>query len=323
MAPVPIPDPIAMIRDYYADLAKARDAGPQTPVGVIRGSSIGSQPRKQLLLRADGNYPPEVKTDRSMRTFEVGDQRHDSLRVALVAKMKKLGVLGKSRIPTSKDQEEEWEIDLGVRCSKTGENWRVVGHPDGVMESIMWKGQRYDRVLLEIKTTSAMGWKDIQAGIVDQAYLDQAQLYMGAADLRHALFVYEKKDTQHLDGVLIDFDRARYDYLLRLAQYVVQQVEAGVDPLHVEPCHGESFGWESTRKKVDNRYVTFDALGWKCSYCDFAKYCFPTHVRMVMGGKPLCVPFEQVPADAVVVAHGVEVTPRSTWKLCIEGEEES
>lgn len=318
------PDPLRAIKDHYAAKNAERKASP-TPWGVIRGSSIGDQPRKQILARSNGEYPPEDKTDRAFRTFEVGDQRHDALRFALVAGIKKaFAGYDTTRIPVTREQEEEWEIDLGVPCSTMpGKNWRVVGHPDGVMPAIVWKGILYERVLLEIKTTSSFGWKDIQAGLVDAKYVDQAQLYMFAADLKFVLFLYERKDTQHLDGVVMPADPARQTFLLEQAAYCARQIERGVQPLAIPLCEGESYGWESAKAKVGTRFVTYQALGWKCSYCDFAQHCYPNHVRIMIGGKPKCVPLDQTPSDAVVVAHGTGVTPREGWKMVGAEDDES
>lgn len=294
----PPPNPLEAIRAGYSARARARESS--VKMGVVRVSGCGHQPRRTAFDYYPKVFPGETLTDRSMRYFEVGDQRHDALRVAMVE-----GGL-KGMIPTTKDAEQECQIPI------PGTSWMIRGHPDGVVDSMTYNGVTYNRVLLEIKTAGAAAWNRILNSEGDEKYLAQAMLYCKILKLDWVCFIYERKDTQDVHMFFLPYDAALADRVLEYTKEAIDAVEAGFSPLDMKECGGQGYGWQT--RKVTGVGQTL-ALGWRCSYCAFAKYCFPTHVRIVSSGKPVCIDVSAVPGDAYVVAMGVEVIPRGTWKM--------
>lgn len=295
-APTRTPTPLEAIRAGYLARAQAR-VGKDTKRGVIRISGCGHQPRRQAFTYFPDAYPGEVLTDRSMRYFEVGDQRHDGLRQAMIEG----GIIGD--VPVVKSAEREVEIPI------PGTTWILRGHPDGVVDTMVYNGTRYDDVLLEIKTAGSAGWRRVLDGEVDEKYLAQAMLYCKARRLKWVCFIYERKDTQDLHMFFVPYDEDLANKVLEDLKTTIDAIEAGFDPMTLPECSGTDYGW------VMRKQPKVLALGWRCSYCSFAVHCFPTHVRHVVSGKPICVDVSSVPPDAYVVSHGVDVVPRASWKM--------
>lgn len=183
-------DLIDLLDRGYAQLDEPRETRPK----VIRASSLGDQPRK-LVLAALAPDRKERPTGRALRTFEVGKQRHDALRAALVQ-----GLGGNAeRIPVRADDEEELVEDMHTP------GWRIVGHPDGVITDAVTVGGNLVRTpaLLEIKTVNALGWTRAKNGEVDPKYLVQSGWYARAVRALSRVFLFEKKDTQHVHATLL------------------------------------------------------------------------------------------------------------------------
>lgn len=269
---------------------------------VIRASSLGDQPRK-LVLSALFDDAREKPTGRALRTFEVGKQRHDALRAALASQLGE-----KDRVPVRQADEEELEEPMRTP------GWRVVGHPDGVLATpVVVNGDAVAApALLEIKTINAFGWTRVLSGEIDPKYLVQSGWYARAARTKARIFLFEKKDTQHLHAAALPAREPLLDQALEWAEEAAFAAEARPELddfiAKSEPCSGPDYGWQTSRTGPPK-------LGWRCSYCPFASTCFPTMVRTVVSGKPVCVDEKNAPADAYVVGMGGKVVPRGSWRL--------
>lgn len=298
-------NPVDALEAVYEKDGLAERNGKRVKRGVVRASSVGHQPRR-LMFDYFPEYATEAIKGRGCRTFEVGDQRHDSLR----AKLLRAEVPG--RIPVAKAMEEEWEMPI------PGTTWILRGHPDGVLYAIQVKGIEIPKALLEIKTTGSFGWRDVMQGVIDAKYLLTSYAHCEALGLPWIYFLYERKDTQHLCEVLVPHDPRALEYALSRVAEAVLAIEAGLKPLDMRACEGEDYGWVS--RKVA-KMGTVLALGWRCSYCPFMAECFPTYVRWLSGGKPIVTEPQSVPPEAVVVDMGIEVIPEPSWKLSGDAEE--
>jgi len=290
-------------RVYKEERAKAL---PPVNSKTFRISSIGWQPRKLMMAKAQEGYEAKAIEGRGVRTFEVGKQRHDALRKALV-----LGGFS-GDIPMTEAGEKEIRLPLGG-------GWEIVGHPDGILNEIEVKGTKYEMVLLEIKTVGAAGWRSVKANEIDEGYIAQASMYCHILNLKWIYFLFEKKDSQHLAEVIVPMSEQAVNQSLHDIGFTIGSIEAGKTPMQVEACSGPDYGYQMrTRKRGEMPRLS---LGWRCSYCQYVQHCFPTHVRMLEGGKQVCVEELAVPDDAVVISHGVDVIPRGGWKM-LDGAEE-
>jgi hypothetical protein len=298
-------NPLEALEAQYEKDGQEERASRGAKRGVVRASSAGHHPRRLMFDYFPDVCPPESIKGRGCRTFEVGDQRHDSLR----QKLARAGLKG--RIPLTKDDEEQWELPI------PGTSWVLRGHPDGVLEDVHVQGVRLSGLtLLEVKTTGSFGWREVTAGIIDGKYLAQSAVNCEALGCRQTYFLYERKDTQHLAEVVIPHDPATFEVVMMKLREAVLAIEAGLSPLDMPACHGPDYGWTQPKRGPMK-------LGWRCSYCPFVGACFPEHVRWMDGAKPVCTREEAVPDGAVVVAMGNDVLPRETWKIASSDEESS
>lgn len=300
-------NPVEALERQYERDGQVERGSKRAERGVIRASSLGSAARRLMFNYFPDDFPEEAIQGRGCRVFEVGDQRHDSLR----QKLSRAGLKG--RIPATKAEEQVWEVPI------EGTDWVLRGHPDGILTEVHVKGITYGAMLLEIKTTGSFGWRDVIAGVIDPKHLAQAAANCAALGLENTYFLYERKDTQHLCEVIVPFDPAVLDRALVQVRQAILAIEAGMTPLDVPACEGEYYGWQMRRGTKASG--PFQALGWRCSYCPYVGHCFPSHVQWLSGGKPVCTAEETVPHEAVVVSMGKEVIPRADWKLSL-GEEE-
>jgi len=301
-------NPIKAIDKMYVQTG-LNEPGRKPVPNVLRMSSIGYQPRRTVLHRRTEEFPPREADGRGFRTFEVGHQRHDALRTKLVA----AGIRGS--VPVTKEMEFELVIPL------PGTDWIIRGHPDGVMDEIEVKGVAYRNVLLEIKTAGAAGWRNIVAGMVEDGYLDQAMIYADALKAEWIYFLFERKDTQALCELVVPFDKGRAEAAKQRALAAIQYLAKGTPALEVPACEGDDYGYKM--RGGGRGKTSLLSLGWKCSYCQFVQHCFPTHVRMLVSGKQVCVEELAVPDDAVVIGMGVDVIPRGSWKVLKEENEDA
>ncbi len=291
----------------YQQANEERPFRPKT----ISASSLGKQARRlalELSKGMEGCPPGEVLSARTLRTFEVGKDRHDRIRQMLAQAFPETA----ATIPTKQEGEVRYSEPLGF------EDWIVAGHPDAVLNiDAMQVGDQQvaGPVLIEIKTINAFGWRDCLAGVVDFNYLCQAGWYAKMVGARSRVFVFEKKDTQHLHAIPMPATEPRLNEALAHARRAAQVVGSDLKTIldRTAPCSGDDYGWTTPKRGPVK-------LGWRCSYCPFVAVCFPTHVRMVESGKPVCVDQSIVPADAYVVAWGSEVIPRGSWKLAEQEE---
>jgi hypothetical protein len=120
----------------------------------------------------------------------------------------------------------------------------------------------------DCKTASEFGFKRVKQTNDPESYKYQAHCYMMSDlglkhDVKKFIFVYMRKTTGHLYDFTIDFDQA-----------VVKEIDdkftlANGPNIPDRPYEPEE---ETYYKKPTGRWV----LPWQCSYCGFAKHCWPT-----------------------------------------------
>lgn len=294
--------PVDAILAIYSKKGAERKPGLER--GRFRASSVGYQPRRLAWPYFEGHaIDAEAPSARSMMTFEEGDMVHDNLRRRLV----EAGVKG--RIPVTKEAEEEWEKP--IPCSA----WSIRGHPDGVLFDVTHEGAPIGDCLLEIKTVNNFGWDKAVAGEIGDDYMDQATVNMWGLGLKHTYFLLQKKDTQHLADFVIGFDQARLDAIFGRLMATEEHLARCKTPLEVPACSGPEFGFQPKKLGRGKYDPVIEALAWRCSYCPYTKHCFPDAAAFVVGGKPVWARKHHIPADACVVAMGVNVIPEPGWKL--------
>lgn len=159
----------------------------------------------------------------------------------------------------------------------------ITGHADG------WGKRNSDGQweLIEIKSSSAYGFDDFvkgECGYLEQTttlLLSEKAKALGAKSFR---FFYMNKNTSAIHDRL-------YDFNANLAKEVIREyaIAAGPD----EPAIPEKEGIGPEPIQVYNRKTkSYDStgqskLGWKCSYCDYNKKCFPNAQLEFKGGKPI------------------------------------
>ena len=318
-------DPLKIIQRAYAQLAADRRKEEPPKWGVIRASSIGYPPRRlamQLCSPATVGIPngtqtfePESFTDRTMRIFEIGDDRHDSLRLRMVTEARDCG-LTLDRVPTTKDGEEEWEIPLS-------EGWIIRGHPDGVMEGVWCSATKsvLPIALLEIKTINTKGYKRFVGGELDENYVAQLHINMAALEIAWACVLAECKDTQALKQRWYIYDRDAAAALFKKARAVAGHLsKTGASALQLPNCaetDPKKFGSNirSIRLEETKAPHTVQKLEWGCSYCPFWKTCYPENVVWVNGKTQVNCHRDTVPHGAYVVEAAPMAGENSSWKL--------
>ena len=174
--------------------------------------------------------------------------------------------------------------DMGLRTSHTGEDQLTLhidspfgtlkGHPDGLIE---------DRIMLEIKSTSEVGFKrspgygKLEEFPKDDAYWWQIQSYMNSKELKErgiqqCLVILVSKNTSHMTAFLVDRDP---EFEAMLHDKLAQATFSIPPPRPYQPKH-------FPRKKKFQ-------LEYPCSYCGFKESCFEKEGLQVdaSSGKPI------------------------------------
>lgn len=158
--------------------------------------------------------------------------------------------------------------------------WGLVipGHPDG------WGKRNSDGrwELIEVKSTASFGFDKFVDGECE--YLKQINVLLmsdkakrlGATEGR---FYYQNKNTSAI------YDRL-YPADLSMQREIISDYRTAAEPLSPPPVpRADGIGPEAEtyRKAPTGRFK----LGWKCSYCDYNKLCFPNAKLEFKGGKPI------------------------------------
>ena len=272
-------------------------------------------PRAIGLPDGTPTYEPSPFEDRTMRVFEIGDDRHDALRLRMVTEARDCG-LPLDRVPTTKDGEEEWEIPLS-------EGWILRGHPDGVMEGVWCSSTKsvLPIALLEIKTINTRGYKRFLGGELDENYVAQLHINMAALEIFWACVIAECKDTQALKQRWYPYSRDAAADLFKKARAVADHLNAGMGALLLPNCSSvdpKKYGGTNVRSinLDDGGSIRVQRLEWGCSYCPFWKDCYMEHVRWLAKNKAQVVTHrDDVPHGAYVVEAAPMAGENSSWKL--------
>lgn len=299
----------------WRNVAKVQQRVPQH--GVLHASDSGKPIRRLVMAFFRDRWPIPPLSSRAQRTFDRGHEVHDRIRGEI-----RRAIIGNAptpeaedvaralvaRIPETQADEEVWDIPLI-------EGWVLRGHPDGVLPTgIENRGTTYNsESLLEIKSVNSFGWDDVVGGLIDAEYIVQAQMNMKGLDLHQTLFIFEKKDTQHLHQEIVTRAESTIEATiekLKLAATIVEEITRGEgDPImSTAPCEIEGrYG-----KKQDRKGWT---LEWGCGYCPFATVCHPKMVQVFEAGKLRWMPDITVPSSAWVAKWGNDVLPKPTWQV--------
>lgn len=124
----------------------------------------------------------------------------------------------------------------------------IKGHADGIL---VLPGEM---ILVEFKSMSDYGFERFEKGIVDDAYLAQANSYMEGLGLKRVLFVAQNKNS----GVLKELLFERNEGIITLVKQNLELV------------------LESSKESLPRRPYTPDDKGfypWMCTYCNAHKTC--------------------------------------------------
>lgn len=164
------------------------------------------------------------------------------------------------------------------RCEIVADDWKVVGHVDGVLE----RESTGTRFLLEVKAVKeanfkkivkAQDWRDPYASY---GYESQAQTYLEAMDLPATAFVFYNRNTSEMMGPWdIDhelwaerpdmIERRSFDAWIEIAKKLDHAANLIVNEDVPDECDGQGYcffcGTQGSKMKVHNvRRIEIDAV---------------------------------------------------------------
>lgn len=177
------------------------------------------------------------------------------------------------------------EQDLVDACAKCA---NLVNHQEKVSVTIAGKeihghidaelpaeNDRPD-MTVDFKSISEYGFKRAEKGEVDHAYICQAHCYMKAKNQKQFLFVYYCKNTSHLAEVVVHWDDAIWEEIVNRFTSVFNSTKENLPAKEFGPI-----------VKTDKKGKTTEKLDWRCSYCAYARICWPDYELTFDGnGKP-------------------------------------
>jgi CBS domain-containing protein len=188
--------------------------------------------------RGEPKHPhPNLEPVKSAMTFAVGTAVHEALQRGIV------GLRDVERVVWMKDD------DLYLE-----------GRIDGIVPVTLTDGTMVN-ALLEMKTMNPYAFSKFKEGVIDEAYLVQANTYVELVNL-------EGDKIKHILWVAIDRATLEIAYSLRpfIGAYAMQGVE------------NVALGTQKAPEDLPRLETYGSKLDWQCAYCPFWQSCWPTAV---------------------------------------------
>ena len=250
----------SIVRAIYAQYEAREAAQPARP--YLGGSLIGKECTRALWY----DFRWASKRDfpgRLLRLFDTG--HHEEPR--MVKDLRDIGATVYAFDPAT-----------GVQFGYTDINGHMRGHTDGAAKGIPGGNAQWH--LLEFKTHSSKSFADLQRHGVEASkpqHFAQMQIYMGWAELEHALYMAKNKDTDDLYTERLPFDAGVFEALRVRAEAVIYATEPPLrlrdDPAyyvckmcdHAAVCHGDRVPQMTCRSCVHATPERDGDARWSCA----------------------------------------------------------
>jgi len=160
---------------------------------------------------------------------------------------------------------------IGIKVSRRQEVVSIIPHFGGSIDGVgigfpESKGEH----ILEFKTHNKKSWEKLNGVGVQEAkpeHYIQMQTYMGAMKIERAYYIAVNKDTDEIYAERIKYDKAMYNYIIELADYIISSREP-VTRISDNPA---AFDCKFCQYKMICHGI--EAPEKNCRTCQFGAFC--------------------------------------------------